>query len=102
MKKSVYRLIRAILRCNYRGFQTYRYRLSIGAVVDVVYLGGCMDTEIRRVKGEVIERAAGNICTRTQQQHYIFKVLTEEGEVITAHSQWLHQNINLDIWEFRY
>lgn len=76
-----------------------------GCEVWVVFLGGCMDTEVRRVRATVTEREASFLIKHwlplADEQTYIYRFLTVENELIRGHSSDFYFNRKIDQWEFR-
>jgi hypothetical protein len=76
----------------------------IGAVVDVVFLGGCMDTEVSRSKGEVIHRENLDntaVMRRGVRGYYNYCVKLDDGRVIQGHTGDMSYCKEIKRWELR-
>ncbi len=78
---------------------------NVGDKIDVVYLNGCMDTEYKRVKGEIMSREDSYIERRwsphPDNQTYIYEIITEEQKLTKTHSSWVSYSKENKVWEFR-
>lgn len=83
------------------------HKLRIGKIIDVVYLGGCMDTEIRREKGVIRERQeTGNrywCCnSKTYKKTYMYTIELTDSTRIKGHSSWIQFNEDNRCHELRH
>lgn len=80
--------------------QRYRKVIPVGEVVDVIYCGGCMDTEIYRVKGVVANRSKNLGVHQLNENSYRYVIETEK-EVLHIDGLWSWFNPDSKTWEFQ-
>jgi hypothetical protein len=78
-----------------------KWLIPIGTEIDRVYIGGCMDTEISRESARVLARRELIVCSRTEEQHYVYTIETASSKVENIHTGWFYNNPETKRWEAR-